>query len=137
MHYGSRNDRLTFSSSFLRLFVRFTGMFPRRSIVPQIRLTCTISVVLSVSRFEIPCQTNPQITLRLVLLDPSLSLTVDKEVFECNACIIKPFVPFTKSQVSLVELQPHICGIPSPIVLKVYDPLYQRSRETITLLLNS
>jgi serine/threonine protein kinase len=59
----------------------------------------------------------------------SLFLTVDKEVFECNACILRPFVPFTKSQVLLVELQPHICGIPSPVVLKVYDPRFINDRE--------
>ena len=58
----------------------------------------------------------------------TLFLTVDQVVFECNAYIFKAFVPFTKSQVLLVELQPRICGMPSPIIIKVYDPpLYQRS----------
>ena len=40
----------------------------------------------------------------------------------CNACIIKSFVPFTKSQVLPVELRPHnICGI--------YDPRFTSDRE--------
>jgi hypothetical protein len=46
----------------------------------------------------------------------------------CNASILKPFVPFTKSQVLLVELKPHISGIPSPVILKVYDPRFTNDR---------
>ncbi|KAF8705661.1 hypothetical protein AX14_013827 [Amanita brunnescens Koide BX004] len=59
----------------------------------------------------------------------TLFLTVDQAVFECNAYILKPFVPFTKSQVLLVELQPHISGIPSSVILKVYDPRFINDRE--------
>ena len=59
----------------------------------------------------------------------TLFLTVDQAVFECNAYILKAFVPFTKSQVLLVELQPPIFGIPSPIILKVYDPRFIGDRE--------
>ncbi|KAF8329011.1 hypothetical protein F5887DRAFT_131445 [Amanita rubescens] len=59
----------------------------------------------------------------------TLFLTVDQAVFECNAYILKAFVPFTKSQVLLVELQPRICEIPSPIIIKVYDPRFINDRE--------
>ncbi|KAF8344721.1 hypothetical protein F5887DRAFT_1134365 [Amanita rubescens] len=59
----------------------------------------------------------------------TLSLTVDQAVFECNASILKQFLPFTKSQVLLVELQPPISGIPSPVILKVYDPRFINDSE--------
>jgi serine/threonine protein kinase len=59
----------------------------------------------------------------------SLSLTVDQAILECKASILKAFVPFTKSQVLLVKLQPDINGIPSPIILKVYDPRFINDRE--------
>ena len=59
----------------------------------------------------------------------TLSLTVDQGAFECNTSILKPFVPFAKSQVLLVELQPHISGISSLVILKVYDPRFINDRE--------
>ena len=59
----------------------------------------------------------------------TLSLTTDQGVFECNASILKPFLLFTRSQVLLVELQPHISGIPPHVALKVYDPRFMKDRS--------
>ena len=59
----------------------------------------------------------------------TLFLTINQAVFECNASILKIFVPFKKSQVLLVELQPRISGIPSAVILKVYDPRFVKGRE--------
>jgi len=59
----------------------------------------------------------------------TLLLTIDQAVFECNASILKIFIPFTKSQVLLVELQPRISRIPSLIILKVYDPRFIKDCE--------
>ena len=42
--------------------------------------------------------------------------------------IIKPFLPFTKSQVFLVRPEPARSGIPSKLILKVYDPRYLEDR---------
>jgi serine/threonine protein kinase len=58
----------------------------------------------------------------------TLSLTIDQAIFECKASILQPFQPFTKSQILLVELQPPISGIPSPVILKIYDPRFINDR---------
>jgi serine/threonine protein kinase len=42
--------------------------------------------------------------------------------------IIKPFLPFTKSQVFLVRPEPPGCGLPSELILKVFDPRYLDDR---------
>ena len=42
--------------------------------------------------------------------------------------IIKPFLPFTKSQVFLVRPEPARKGLPSELILKVYDPRYLDDR---------
>ena len=42
--------------------------------------------------------------------------------------IIKPFLPFTKSQVFLVCPEPARNGLPSDLILKVYDPRYLDDR---------
>ena len=61
-----------------------------------------------------------------------LSLTIDQAIIECKASILKPFLRFTKSQALLVELQPPISGIPSNIVLKIYDPRFINDRDRIS-----
>jgi len=42
--------------------------------------------------------------------------------------IIKPFLPFTKSQVFLVRPEPARCGLRSELILKVFDPRYLDDR---------
>ena len=42
--------------------------------------------------------------------------------------IIKPFLPFTKSQVFLVRLEPARGNLPSELILKVFDPRYLDDR---------
>jgi len=42
--------------------------------------------------------------------------------------IIKPFLPFTKSQVYLVRPEPARIGLPSELIIKVYDPRYLDER---------
>ena len=42
--------------------------------------------------------------------------------------IIKPFLPFTKSQVFLVRPEPPGCGLPSELILKLFDPRYLDDR---------
>lgn len=61
----------------------------------------------------------------------SLSLTVEQAIIECKATILKPFVPFTKSQVLLVKLQPPISGIPSNVILKIYGPRFINDRDRL------
>ena len=85
--------------------------------------TCTISIVL----FSMSNLSTDQFFVPGSIL--TLFLTVDQAVFKCNATILKPFIPFTKSQVLLVELQPHISGIPFPVILKVYNPYFINDHE--------
>ena len=42
--------------------------------------------------------------------------------------IVKPFLPFTKSQVFHVRLEPARDGLPSELILKVFDPRYLDDR---------
>jgi serine/threonine protein kinase len=63
----------------------------------------------------------------------TLSLTVDQTVFLCKASILKSFLPFTKSQVLLVDLQPLLNGLATPVILKVYDPRFINDREQPSL----
>jgi hypothetical protein len=59
----------------------------------------------------------------------TLCLLIDRAIIECKASILKPFLPSTQNQVLLVELQPPISGIPSNVILKVYDPRFINDRD--------
>ncbi|KAF9512541.1 hypothetical protein BS47DRAFT_1054620 [Hydnum rufescens UP504] len=52
------------------------------------------------------------------------------EFVECTATVIKPFLPFTKSQVFLVDVHGAPNGTPSPMILKIFDPRFIEDRLT-------
>jgi serine/threonine protein kinase len=47
---------------------------------------------------------------------------------ECTATVIKPFLPITKSQVFLVDVHGALNGVPSPMILKIFDPRFLEDR---------
>ncbi|KAF9508214.1 hypothetical protein BS47DRAFT_1350663, partial [Hydnum rufescens UP504] len=62
------------------------------------------------------------------ILSISVNWSDRNESMECTATVIKPFLPVTKSQVFLVNVHPAHNGIPSAIILKVFDPRFIEDR---------
>jgi hypothetical protein len=56
------------------------------------------------------------------LNSPGGFLTHSLTVFDCKASSLSSFLPFTKSQVLLMDLQPLLYSFPSAVLLKAYDP---------------
>ena len=60
-----------------------------------------------------------------------LSLTINRVIIECKASLLKPFLPFTKAR-SYLSSYSLISGIPSNVVLKIYDPHFINDRDRIS-----
>ena len=88
---------------------------------------CTTSKYLSKLYLVIP-QNLPQIQLESNLFPGGSHLVLGlADGTSLSLQIIKPFLPFTKSQFFLV-CPGHGNGLPSELILKVYDPCYLDDR---------